>query len=194
MDHSIPADHERYIFESQVRECYGRCAYTHKTHERMADRCAAWHKKMKIWQIVLAALTTAGAVGVIFDKSTGLFAYATVVLSVSMLILNSYLKDLEPGQSAQKHREAASDIWNVRESYLSLLTDIRDPAVPITVLRERREELQTQLYKLYRVAPHTDGDAYNEAQDRLKNKEDLTFSEQEIDALLPKALKRGQAQ
>lgn len=194
MEHSTPADTERYTFESQVRECYGRCAYTHKTHERMADRCAAWYRKVKFWQIVLAALTTAGAVGVLFEKTSTAAAYATVLLSVSMLILNSYLKDLDPGQSAQKHREAASDIWNVRESYLSLLTDIRDPAVPIANLRERRDDLQTQLYKIYRSAPHTDGDAYNEAQDRLKNKEDLTFTDNEIDAFLPEPLRRTKAE
>ena len=25
--------------EDQIRECYGRVAYTHKTHEKMSDRC-----------------------------------------------------------------------------------------------------------------------------------------------------------
>ena len=34
--HSIPPEGERYVLESQIRECFGRCAYTHKTHEKMA--------------------------------------------------------------------------------------------------------------------------------------------------------------
>ena len=107
-----------------------------------------------------------------------------------MLILNSYVKDVDPGQDAQKHREAASDIWNVREAYLSLLTDIRDQNFSLSDLRARRDELQSQLHAIYGAAPHTNGKAYGEAQDALKNKEDLTFTDAEIDAFLPGPLKR----
>ena len=64
----------------------------------------------------------------IFDKASSAFPYATALLAILLLILNSYVKDLNPGEDAQKHRETASDIWNVREKYLSLLTDIRDPS------------------------------------------------------------------
>jgi hypothetical protein len=188
-----PVEGERYVFESQVRECYGRCAYTHKTHEKMAERSAAALRNFKWAQIVLSALTTGGAVGVVFDRSSIVFPYATAALAISLLILNSYLKDLDPGQLAQKHREAASDIWNIREAYLSLLTDIRDPTFALPDLRTRRDDLQTQLHKIYRSAPHTDSRAYGEAQNSLKNKEDLTFSEAEIDAFLPVPLKRQQS-
>lgn len=156
----------------------------------MADAQAATMMRVKWAQIILSALTAAGAVGVIFAKSSMAAAYATLILSVALLVLNSYVKDLNPGEAAQKHREAASDIWNVREAYLSLLTDIRDPNIPVPNLRERRDELQEQLYKIYRSAPHTNGKAYGKAQDALKNKEDLTFSDTEIDAFLPGPLKR----
>jgi hypothetical protein len=187
---AIPPESERYAFESQVRECFGRCAYTHKTHEKMAERSAANLWWMKWIQIILSALTTGGAMGVLFSKQSIFFAYATAALSISMLILNSYAKDLDPGQQAQKHRETASDIWNVREAYLSLLADIRDAALAMANLRERRDELQVQLYKIYRAAPHTNTKAYGLAQDALKNNEELTFSDAEIDAFLPASLKR----
>jgi len=189
----IPADPERYALESQVRECYGRCAYTHKTHEKMAENCATRLRRIKLGQIVLSALTTGGAVGVIFDRNSVFFPYATAVLAIALLILNSYVKDIDPGQAAQKHREAASDIWNIREAYLSLLADIRDPSIQLEELRKRRDELQTQLQKIYRIAPHTSSKAYGKAQDALKNKEDLTFTDSEIDAFLPGPLKRTKA-
>ncbi len=185
-------DRERYAIESQVRECYGRCAYTHKTHEKMAERSAAWLRNVKWAQIILAALTTGGAVSAVFDKSSIVYPLATAGLSITLLILNTYLKDINPGEVAQKHREAASDIWNIREAYLSLLTDIRDMTFPLAELRKRRDDLQMQLHKIYRIAPHTDGKAYGQAQDALKNKEDLTFSDGEIDAFLPGPLKRKQ--
>lgn len=190
---STPVEDERYVLESQVRELYGRCAYTHKTHEKMAERASSWLWRTKWAQIILSALTTGGAIGVVFDTNSAIYPLATAFLSISMLILNSYVKDVDPGQDAQKHREAASDIWNVREAYLSLLTDIRDQNFSLSDLRARRDELQSQLHAIYRAAPHTSGKAYGEAQDALKNKEDLTFTDAEIDAFLPGPLKRTRA-
>jgi SMODS and SLOG-associating 2TM effector domain family 4 len=184
-------DEERKTLESQVRECYGRCAYSHKTHERMADRQGRRLWAVKWLQIILAALTTAGAVGVILAKDNPIYPYVTLAISVVSLIVNSYMKDVDPGQAAQKHRETAADLWNARESYLSLLTDVLSQNVPLENLRERRDKLQDQLHRIYRSAPHTDGKAYVEAQDRLKNKEDLTFSDREMDDLLPTTLRRS---
>jgi hypothetical protein len=91
--------------------------------------------------------------------------------------------------SASTH-DPSSSTWNVRESYLSLLTDIRDLAFAVAALRERRDELQGELYTIYRSAPHTDGKAYGQAQDSLQNREDLTFTDEELDAFLPGPLKR----
>lgn len=129
----------------------------------------------------------------VFAKGTLLeeyASYATVALSILSLIFNAYLKNLDPGALAQRHREAASDIWNIRESYLSLITDILDQGSNIAALRERRNNLQAALYKIYHGALHTDGKAYGKAQDALKKNEDLTFSEQEIDKMLPVSLRR----
>jgi hypothetical protein len=183
-------DDEHTALESQVRECYGRCAYSHKTHERMADRRAKWLRRVKRIQLTLSAATTCGALAVIFAKDGTYYAWATAAVSLLSVALNTYMTDLDPGQAAQKHRETAADLWNIRESYLSLLTDIRQ-GVGLDALRNRRDELQEQLHAIYRIAPHTDGKAYVEAQDRLKNKEDLTFTDHEIDVMLPTTLRRN---
>lgn len=184
---------DRHALESQARECYGRCAYTHKTHEKMAERLHDRHKAGKWANIVLSALITGGAVSVIFAKGSvfeNYAGYATATLSILSLIFNAYLKDLDPGALAQRHREAASDMWNVREGYLSLITDILDPRADLEQMRERRDALQAALHKIYHAAPHTDGKAYGKAQDALQNKEDLTFSDNEIDMMLPVSLRR----
>lgn len=159
----------------------------------MAERLHFRHKAGKWANIFLSSLITGGAVSVIFatDAEWESYAgYATASLSILSLIFNAYLKDLDPGALAQRHREAASDIWNIREAYLSLITDILDRSSDLVVLRERRDNLQAALHKIYHGAPHTDGKAYGKAQDALKDNEDLTFSEHEIDAMLPVNLRR----
>lgn len=175
-------------FEDQIRECYGRVVYTHKTHERMADRCAQELRRFKWAQIILSALTTAGAVGVVVRDEFWI-ELTTAIVSFLTLLVAAYLKNFEPGATAQKHRDAAAKLWNVRECYLSLLTDL--PKLPHEEAVERRNELQAMLAALYVGSPQTDGKAYEEAQHRLQSMEDMTFSDEEIDCFLPLSLKRS---
>lgn len=183
----MPLDYDLTL-EDQIRECYGRVVYTHKTHERMADRCADTLRVYKLSQIVLSALTTAGAVGVVVRDETWI-EVATAVVSFATLFVAAYLKDVDPGAIAQKHRDAAAKLWNIRECYLSLLTDL--PRLSHEAAIERRDELQAMLAAVYTGSPQTNGKAYQEAQDRLKNMEDMTFTDAEIDCFLPLSLKRS---
>ena len=50
----------RAILEGQLRECFGRVVYAHKTHEKAADILLTRLSRIKFSQIVLSALTTGG--------------------------------------------------------------------------------------------------------------------------------------
>lgn len=175
--------------EGQIRECLGRVVYTHKTHEKMADRCAARLQRLKICQIVISALTASGAlIAAILGPDWA--KIATAVLSLLALLLSGYMKGFDPGGTAQKHRDAAARIWPIRESYLSLLTDLKAGAINYDKAAERRDELQERLSIIYKAAPQTDAKAYAEAQKALKFNEEFTFSDDEIDCFLPSSLRR----
>jgi hypothetical protein len=180
------------VLEGQLRECYGRVVYSHKTHEKCADILLKRHGLIKVSQIVLSALVTGGIISTFFGTGN-CGAAVSVVLSTMLLALNSYTKDYDLGEIAQKHRHAGSNLWIIREKYLSLLTDIRVGDVPLDVVRERRDELTNELHGVYAGAPSTNYKAYKKAQEALKNLEDMTFSNDEIDAFLPQELKRNSA-
>jgi hypothetical protein len=175
--------------EEQIRECYGRVVYSHKTHEKCADILLSRLSNIKIAQIILSALSTAGFISIIFGTGE-VGAIAGGLVSVALLVLNGYTKDYDLGQLAQKHRQAAADLWLIREQYLSLLTDLRSNSGSEDELREKRDELLTELHALYTGAPSTNFKAYKKAQEALKGLEDMTFSDEEIDAFLPKILKK----
>ena len=56
----------RSILEGQLREAYGRVVHSHKTHEKCADILLCSLSRIRIWQIVLSAITTAGFIGAVF--------------------------------------------------------------------------------------------------------------------------------
>ena len=58
-------------------------------------------------------------------------------------------------------------------------------------LQLHRDELIEQLHSVYGAATGTNAEAYQKAQKALKENEDMTFSDGEIDAFLPRELKRS---
>jgi hypothetical protein len=172
----------------QIRELYGRVTYTHKVHEKCAD---IYHKRMhtmKIVQIGLSALTTGSLLlAILGDGKLGTIIGA--IVSTILFGINLYLKDYELGELSQKHIGVAARIWNIRESYLSLLTDLTTGKIDYPDAVKLRSSLQEELSAIYQNAPRTLDDAYKLAQKSLKVDEEMTFSQEEINNLLPEALR-----
>lgn len=177
------------IFEAQLRELYGRSVWTHKTQEKCADILRARNHNMKILQIILSALTTTGILITVFGENK-IVGIISAVLSAILFTLNAYFQKYDLGEIAQKHSESASDIWNIREQYLSLLTDFNSGIVNLENASVKRDELQNDLFNIYKGAPRTLSKAYKKATEALKINEELTFSKEEINNLLPLELRK----
>ncbi len=189
MAHHSPAD-ARALLEAQLRECYGRVVYSHKTHEKCADILLSRLSAIKLWQIILSSITTAGFLAAIFDAGP-VGATIGVVVSTALLALNAYTKNYDLGALAQKHRQAAADLWLIREKYLALITDLRIGEESLEKTNVRRNDLLEDLHGAYSGAPSTTFAAYRKAQRALQEQEEMTFSDEEIDAFLPKELRKA---
>lgn len=194
MEHSSPIENDDLnainIIESQIRELYGRTAYSHKAHEKSADIYNLKLKRIKLAQIILSAIITGSLIVALFGEGK-LATLIGAIFATLLLGLNAYTKDYNLGEIAQKHVETASRLWNVRESYLSILTDLASGQISLTQIREQRNDLQKQLQAIYQNAPRTLTEAYKQSQQALKVDEELTFSDKEIDVFLPSPLRRS---
>lgn len=177
------------ILEGQLRESYGRVVYSHKTQEKCADILFQRHQQIKLTQLAVSALVTGGVLSTFLISDT-ILSIVSAVLSTLLLAINAYTKDYDLGAIAQKHRQAGAELWIIREEYLSLLTDLRVGGLSLEAVRTRRDSLVTDLHGIYTGAPSTVNAAYRKAQNALKQLEDMTFSDAEIDAFLPRELKR----
>lgn len=179
------------ILEGQLRECFGRVVYTHKTHEKCVDILLKRLSQIKSWQIGLSVVTTGGFISTFFGAETiGSIIGSSV--SAIFLGLTLYTKDYNLAELAQKHRQAANDIWLIREKYQSLITDMVIGEKSLEIIQQERDVLMEDLHSVYSGAPSTTYKAYKKAQQALKYSEDMTFSEEEIDAFLPSELKRSE--
>ena len=175
----------------QVRESFGRVVYSHKVHEKQADICFCKHRRL---QGVLAVLTAIGSVtfltevvGLLANRTLASLTTSLVALLVTWASLGA--KTFNYSEEAEAHRATASQLWNVRESYISLITDLTSGDISSVDAQARRDELQEKAYAIYSTAPRTSGRAFKRAQQGLKSNEEMTFSPYEIDLFLPKALR-----
>lgn len=189
MDQTSQA-HRDIEIEHQIRECFARVVYSHKTHEKQAEITARWFARLQIFQISLGALTSSGLLAAILFNELYL-QVGTAVLSLLSLFVSGYMKGNDLGAQSQRHRDTAADLWSIRESYLSLLVDYTSKNIDLQETRARRDDLQEQLGTIYKSAPGTTEKAYKLAQTALKSQEDYTFNEGEIDKFLPASLRNN---
>lgn len=182
--------HDEYLL-AQVREAFGRVVYSHKTHEKQADLCFTKHRWQQGLLVGFTALSTgtflAAVLGLVGNPVLTSLATSAIAIVVSALSLAT--RSFRFGDESEAHRGIAARLWDVRESYLSLITDLTSGVTSADDARERRDALQEATRKAYAEAPRTTAKAYGKAHDGLKNNEELTFTSREIDLLLPEALR-----
>lgn len=176
-----------YKLESQIREAYGRVTYTQTCHDKFINRVIFLNDQIKIWQIILSAITTSGFIVAIFSDNK-VASILGALVSLVLLILNTYTKNFNLIESAQEHKSASDLLWKIREEYVSLLTDFE--ILEIEEIMRKRDELQERTATVYSNSPRTDAKSYAAAQKSLKCEEEQTFSDEEIDNMLPNSIRR----
>lgn len=175
--------------EEQLREMYGRLAYTHKTHEKMADAYVTKYRMVKRVEIVLSALSSGSLlIAALGDSPAASFLSAT--LSTVLLGILLYFKEGALGETAQRHSDTAAKLWGLRERLLSLLIDFRE-GLSVGDVRSHRDAVNIELERVYLGAPRTNTKAYARAQKALKESEELYFSDSELDRMLPRSLRKS---
>ena len=176
-----------YKLESQIREAYGRVTYTQTCHDKFINRVISLNDQIKIWHIILSAITTSGFIVAIFSDNK-VASILGALVSLVLLILNTYTKNFNLIESAQEHKSASDLLWKIREEYVSLLADFE--ILEIEEIMRKRDELQERTATVYSNSPRTDAKSYAAAQKSLKCEEEQTFSDEEIDNMLPNSIRR----
>lgn len=181
---------------AQVREAFGRVVYSHKTQEKQADISFGRHRWQQGALIALTAISSgtflASVLGVLINPQLASLTTSFIALLVTATSLGT--KTFKFADEADAHRDVASQLWDVRESYLSLIADLMSGSISDSDARVRREELQEATRAAYAEAPRTSNSAFSKAQKGLKENEEMTFTPHEIDLFLPEALRLNESE
>lgn len=175
-------------FLSVIRELYGRVAWTHKTHEK--DR-EIWSRKVCLtrWiNVVLIGITSVLATVGAISNSQAIVVVASIFGAVSTAFV-VYQLSFNPEKTEAQHRMAAKRLLYLRDQYLILIQESMSERTSLDQLQKKLESLHREASIVYEYAPDSSSKAYMAASEALKTNEELTFSSEEIDRLLPEDLR-----
>ena len=172
--------------KSQILNSYGKICYSLTSHEKEIHHLTKVEKIIKFSQIILSAISAGSIITSILGQEFWAQIIASI-LSVLLLILNSITLKFDISSDINRHSNATNKLWIVREEYLSVLTDFDD--LELEDIREKRNKLLLKTSEIYSDSPKTSSKSYTETQKALKEDEEQFFSEEELDLLLPPALR-----
>jgi SMODS and SLOG-associating 2TM effector domain family 4 len=170
-----------------VRESFARVVYSHKTHEKACEISNNRATLIKWVNIILTAITASSIIGVIITDQE-ILKYVTAVVATITLGFAIFQLSFNPQEDAAQHKQAANELWYIRDKYLNLLTDMMNNTLTEAQIINKRDGLLEELKLIYRFAPPTNTRAYKKAQRALKIQEEMTFTNDEINNFLPKEL------
>jgi hypothetical protein len=173
-----------------LRLAFGHVVHRHKVHLQTAQA----RTRQSRWLRAAEALLVAGVVGTSLGAAfEGLYAYSIASAMLAGLSLAVLLVHLifDFDGSARAHAACAARLWQIRERYQALLSDLCDGAIDADGARQRRDQLMGELYGIYENAPPADERVYKAAGQAVVPGVEGSLSDEEIDLFLPKSLHKA---
>lgn len=176
--------------EDTVRNAFAGVVWSHKTQEKQADMLASRYRWMQTANLIASAITSAGIIAIIKQECLVLDILAAFFSFVS-IFLTAYITTFDLQNLITAHKAVASKLIAVRDNYKALILEIKLEKTSVDELMVKFNELRRQTDEIYSSAPNTTRRALKMANVALKIDEDNTFSDEEIDRYLPRALRKG---
>lgn len=114
----------------------------------------------------------------------------SAIVSFITVFLTALLKAFDYQSMAKANKTAATKLVILRDELQLLLYKIRYATQPVPELIEEYSGIQAKVHAVYQEAPQTTDKAVEKAEIALKEKRNDTDTDEEIDMLLPEALRR----
>ncbi|MFA5693320.1 MAG: SLATT domain-containing protein [Acholeplasmataceae bacterium] len=172
----------RENIRKQIKENFGRILYTYTSHIKMAQILQKKDSVLRIFQIVLAALSGSSLFSLIFT-SEKLIAILGTIIAIILVIISSLSKSFYFSERANQHVLAHNSFWEIKERYMSLITDF--DVLDLKEIQKVRDQLIEKTSIINQSYPKTSKKAYELTQRALQNEEEQSFNNGELDNFLP---------
>ena len=181
---------EYRTLEDLVRNLYANVFWTHKIHEKQAEIHECWFAWLSVFNIIFAAATSAGIISLIFTDPQWLKVGSAVTAFITTA-LSAVLALFDLKSRARDNKSTATKLVCLRNELLTMLAKIKFKNQPVQELMNDFCALQKQVHDVYKDAPNTSNCAVNKAEAAIEKDKDGTYTDEQIDQILPEMLRRG---
>ena len=171
-----------------LRFTFGHVVYRHKAHAEIARSRAQRSRWVRGTEALLMIGTAFTAVSAAFGKGQAFSIASAILAGLSLVTLVVHLT-FDFDTSARAHATCAARLWQIRERYRALLSDLSDGAIDVEAVRRMRDSLMVELHAIYQDAPPADRAAFQAAGQAAAD--EGTLSDDEIDLFLPRSLQKA---
>lgn len=168
---------------------FASVAWTHKIQEKQAEIYDKRYRILATVNIFAASITSVWFFSLIFTDQTWL-KIALAVVSFVTIFISALLKSFDLQSMAKANKATATKLVALRDELQTLNFKIKMSEQPVYSLTDEFEALQKRMHAVYFDAPKTTDATVKMAEEALIIKGDNTFSDKEIDMMLPDTLKR----
>jgi hypothetical protein len=165
-----------------LRLTFGYVVYRQKAHADLARTRARWSRASKGAQAVLMLAVAIASVAVAAASGSPLAIVSAVCGGLALAVLLVQLT-FDDDAVTQGHAVCAARLWDIREQYRAVLSDLADGAIDSPTARQRRDTLIAELHDVLRHAPPAGAHPYEAAA-----VDERALSDEQIDVFLPKSL------
>jgi hypothetical protein len=174
-----------------LRLAFAQVVYHHRSHTRAACSLVRWSRWFRAGETLLMLGVVIAAVAAAFGSGRAAAITSAVLASLALLMLLVHVMfDVE--SSARAHHVCSTRLWNIREHYRALLSDLTDGAVDPEAARVRRNLLMDEVTSIHESAPPLTRRIFKVLRDSVDGAEELALADEEIDRFLPKSLHGAQ--
>lgn len=181
---------------SIVRQSFANAVFTHKVQEVAAedqDRKVFW---VKITNIVLVSVVLILLFLQASKPNFVLLSYMASGITIAEVIFLIIQLSFSFEKRAVMYKNSALKYMGLRDNYKVLIADIMNGNIPSDTMIAKRDLLQHEYQVISDLAPQTGSKEYAVAQKRLNKRgpierEEFTWSDNEIDRFLPEKLRLG---
>jgi hypothetical protein len=168
-----------------LRLTFGHIVYRQKAHLQIAHARTVWGRVLRGAEALFMVGVVVTSVAATSGRGTG-YVIASAVLAVLALVTLLLNLTFNLDASVRAHASSAAHLWQIREQYSAVLSDLHDGAIDATMARQRRDALTVDMHAFLERAPAVAAQTDPSADQILL--EEPRITDQQIDMFLPKSL------
>ena len=169
-----------------LRLGFGQVVHHHRSHTQAAVTASRWGRRLRAGETILLAGVAMSAVAAASGRGQA-YSIASAAMACVALLLFLIHAVFDVDSVARAHHVCSTRLWNMREQYRALLSDLNDGAIAPEAARARRNALMEELGSIYEAAPALSRRVFKVPREE-EGAEELALTDQEIDRLLPRSL------